>query len=212
MLEQLKRIVVVVGHYGSGKTNLAVNLALDYKKMGQNVTLVDLDIVNPYFRSADFAGLMEEQGIGMIAPVYAGSNLDIPALTAHLDGDDAGAAALGRYSGKIKASGGCDMLYVVNGYRYLTRTAEDASEVLADIQAVSRLSVTGVVNCSNLADETTARDVADTADFAARTAQKYGVPVLFTAADERIAPELEGLMPAGMVYPVKIYVKKPWEA
>ena len=105
MLEQLKRIVVVVGHYGSGKTNLAVNLALDYKKMGQNVTLVDLDIVNPYFRSADFAGLMEEQGIGMIAPVYAGSNLDIPALTAHLDvaieterqliidvgGDDAGA-------------------------------------------------------------------------------------------------------------------------
>jgi hypothetical protein len=226
LLEQLKRIVVVVGHYGSGKTNLAVNLALDYKKMGQNVTLVDLDIVNPYFRSADFAGLMEEQGIGMIAPVYAGSNLDIPALTAHLDvaieterqliidvgGDDAGAAALGRYSGKIKASGGCDMLYVVNGYRYLTRTAEDASEVLADIQAVSRLSVTGVVNCSNLADETTARDVADTADFAARTAQKYGVPVLFTAADERIAPELEGLMPAGMVYPVKIYVKKPWEA
>ena len=70
MLEQLKRILVIVGHYGSGKTNLAVNLAMDFRKAGKEVALADLDIVNPYFRSADFTGLLEENGIEMIAPPY----------------------------------------------------------------------------------------------------------------------------------------------
>lgn len=80
MLTNLKRIVVVVGHYGSGKTNFSVNLAVDLKAAGRDVILVDLDIVNPYFRSADFGALLEEKGIGLIAPVYARSNLDVPAL------------------------------------------------------------------------------------------------------------------------------------
>ena len=108
MVTNLKRIVVIVGHYGSGKTNLAVNLALDIKKKTKDVVLVDLDIVNPYFRSADFQTLMEKHGIEMITPTYAKSNLDIPALTGQLDaaictqkhliidvgGDDAGACLL----------------------------------------------------------------------------------------------------------------------
>ena len=137
MLTNLKRIVLVVGHYGSGKTNFSVNLAVDLKAAGRDVILVDLDIVNPYFRSADFGALLEERGIGLIAPVYARSNLDVPALDGRLDaviesdktlvidvgGDDAGAAALGRYSAMIREAGGCDMLYVVNAYRYLTQTS-----------------------------------------------------------------------------------------
>ena len=124
LLEQLNRIVIVTGHYGSGKTNLSVNLAMSLRAAGEEVALVDLDIVNPYFRSADFAALAEENGIRLIAPVYARSNLDIPALDGRLDaeldggrrividvgGDDAGAAALGRYSAHIMESGGCDML------------------------------------------------------------------------------------------------------
>lgn len=225
MLESLKRILVIVGHYGSGKTNLSVNLALHMKSMGKPVVLVDLDIVNPYFRSADFAGLMQQHGIELVSPAYARTNLDIPALTGRLDaeietdktliidvgGDDAGAAALGRYSAAIRDAGGCDMLYVVNGYRYLTRTAEDAAEILGEIQRVSRLSVTGVVNNSNLSDATTPQDIAATDRFARETAKTYGVPMLFTAVDERIAAETGVLLENGTVFPVRIFVKKPWE-
>ena len=158
MLTNLKRIVVVVGHYGSGKTNFSVNLAVDLKAAGRDVILVDLDIVNPYFRSADFGALLEEKGIGLIAPVYARSNLDVPALDGRLDaviesdktlvidvgGDDAGAAARGRYSAMIREAGGCDVLYVVNAYRYLTRTSEEAAEILGEIERKARLEVTAV--------------------------------------------------------------------
>ena len=112
LLERLKRIIAVVGHYGSGKTNLAVNLAADLAASGRDVALADLDIVNPYFRSADFTAQMQAKGVEMIVPPYARSNLDIPALPARMDGaidggktlvldiggDDAGAAALGRYT------------------------------------------------------------------------------------------------------------------
>ncbi|MBC8584394.1 nucleotide-binding protein [Youxingia wuxianensis] len=225
MVTNLKRIVVIVGHYGSGKTNLAVNLALDIKKKTKDVVLVDLDIVNPYFRSADFQTLMEKHGIEMITPTYAKSNLDIPALTGQLDaaictqkhliidvgGDDAGAAALGRYSHEIEEAGGCDLLYVVNGYRYLTRTSKEAAEILQEIQKISRLKVTGVVNNSNLADITTADDVVSTHQFALQTAQEYQVPLLFTSVKEDLAKQVKALMPGQKVYPVKIFVKKPWE-
>lgn len=225
MIEHLKRIIVIVGHYGSGKTNLSVNLALYLKAMEKNVTLVDLDIVNPYFRSADFKELMQQNSINMISPVYAGTNLDIPALTGQLDseinsdktlildvgGDDAGAAALGRYSTLIKQAGGCDMLYVVNAYRYLTRTAEEASIILKEIQIASRLNVTAVINNSNLAEITTAQDVAKSDAYAQTIAAKQGVPLLFTAVDERIESETKALLPNKTIVPVKIFVKKPWD-
>ncbi|MBQ8298040.1 MAG: P-loop NTPase, partial [Ruminococcus sp.] len=76
----MKKITVITGHYGSGKTNLAVNLAVNATQEGRSVTVVDLDIVNPYFRTADFRQLFEEKGIRLIAPDYANSNLDIPSL------------------------------------------------------------------------------------------------------------------------------------
>lgn len=225
LLDNLKRIIVVVGHYGSGKTNLSVNLALHLNAIGKKVVLVDLDTVNPYFRSADFADLMEQHDIELISPVYARTNLDIPALTGRLDteintdktliidvgGDDAGAAALGRYSTSIREAGGCEMLYVVNAYRYLTRTADEAAQILGEVQRASRLFVTGVVNNSNLAELTTAEDVAAKDSFARDTAAKYKVPLLFTSVEERIASETNALLPNGTIFPVKIFVKKPWE-
>lgn len=218
--------MVVTGHYGSGKTNLSVNLAMSLRAAGEEVTLVDLDIVNPYFRSADFAALAEENGIHLIAPVYARSNLDIPALDGRLDaeldgdrrividvgGDDAGAAALGRYSAHIMEVGGCDMLYVVNAYRYLTRTSEEAAQILGEIERAARLTATAVVNNSNLADITTAPDIARSMAYAQETAQRYQIPFLFTAAREDLADAVRARVPDRPVYPVRVYVKKPWEA
>ncbi len=212
----LKKAVAVTGHYGSGKTNIAVNLALHFAQAGESVCIIDLDIVNPYFRTADFGGLLGSAGIELIAPQYANTNLDIPALTfdvsALLDrhdrviidvgGDDAGAVALGQYSAALKQHG-CDMLYVVNKYRFLTHTPEENLELLRDIERVSGLSATGIVNSSNLGAETTARDVLESVPFAEECAAAAGVPLVFSAAESSLG--LEGF------FPVKVYVRPFWE-
>ncbi|MEG2429922.1 MAG: P-loop NTPase, partial [Oscillospiraceae bacterium] len=131
-LTNFKRISIITGHYGSGKTNVAVNLALQLKEQHEKVTIVDLDIVNPYFRTSDFTQMLSEKGIKVIAPVYANTNLDIPALPPSINsifdnkdsfvivdvgGDDAGAIALGQFSNRIKNSE-YDMYYVINECRF----------------------------------------------------------------------------------------------
>ncbi len=215
-----RRVNLITGHYGSGKTNLAVNLAMDARKQGKSVAIVDLDIVNPYFRTADFADVLTAEGIRVIVPTYANSNLDIPALTGAVDsvftgdedcviidvgGDDAGAIALGRYAPKISREP-YDLFYVINHCRYLTSTPEEALGVLRDIEAVSRLSATGILNNTNLGEETTPALIEASASFAKEVAGLANLPLCATAYDERLpAPDL----PNG--YPVKVYVKKIWE-
>ncbi len=216
-----KKINIITGHYGSGKTNLAVNLALNASREGKSVTIIDLDIVNPYFRTADFTDLLTKAGIHVIAPTYANTNLDIPALSGAVDaafssssdciiidvgGDDAGAIALGRYAPAIHAQG-YDLFYVINQYRYLTSTPEDALTVLHDISAVSRLTPTGILNNSNLGEETTAKVIEDAIPFAQKVAEAASLPLLMTAYDQRL--EKPSVPDA---YPVTIYVKKIWEA
>ncbi len=180
-----------VGHYGTGKTTVAVNYALFLRKnSGKPVYLIDCDIVNPYFRSADSEDILEKNGIILIKPVFANTNLDVPALPATVQnvfaadclavwdvgGDDAGAVALGRYSAKISEQG-YDMLAVVNFYRPITMTAEAAAEVLEQIQAASRLSLTGIINNSNLGEETTADDISATFGPADELSGKLNIPV-----------------------------------
>ena len=219
-MELQRKINIITGHYGSGKTNRAVNLALDARKQGRRVTVIDLDIVNPYFRTADFAQTFAEAGIRVVLPTYANTNLDIPALTGAVDsafdndddcviidvgGDDAGAIALGRYAPAIQAHDYA-LFYVVNRYRYLTSTPEEGLAVLADIAAVSRLSPTGILNNANLGEETTARTVEDSLPYAEELAAKAGLPLLCTAYDRRL-----GALPVPDGYPVEIFVKKIWE-
>ena len=216
------RIIVITGHYGSGKTNLSVNLAVDLKKQGKEVTLVDLDIVNPYFRSADFRDFCQEQGIELLAPLFANSNLDIPALstpvigklrsentTVILDvgGDSAGAAALGQYAQVIKDQG-YDLLYVVNFYRYLTRSPKEAAEILGEIQGAGRLAPTGLVNNSNLSTETTWKHLEDIQPQMEELSSLTGLPIAFTA----VKRDLAGKVPEGLekIYPIDVYVKAPW--
>lgn len=221
MFDSLERIIIVTGHYGSGKTNFSINLALDLQARGDDVVLVDLDIVNPYFRTADFEQLAKEKGLGMIKPVYANSNLDLPALTAELDaklhsgetlvidvgGDDAGAYALGRYSAKILGQA-YSMLYVVNCFRYLTREPEEAAELLRDIEKASRVKATGIINNSNLSTETTVEELAKSVDYAQKTADICGLPLLSTAVHRQLYQKLDDQQG---YYPVDIYVKTPWQ-
>lgn len=215
-INNLGKIIAVTGHYGSGKTNLAVNLAVDFAKEGERVTIIDLDIVNPYFRTADFSELFGLLGIKLVAPQFANTNLDIPSLgfdmaavingcdrlIIDVGGDDTGAVALGQYA-TVLGNFGCELYYVVNRYRYLTRTPGEAVELLHDIEQVSRIRAKGIVNCSNLGSQTTADDVKVTADYALKCASEAGVPLALTAAERSLG--VEG------AYPVDVYVRPFWE-
>lgn len=197
--DRLERITVVCGHYGSGKTNFSLNLAIDMaKEKSKRITLVDLDIVNPYFRSSDYRELLENSGVHVIAPKYAGTNLDTPALSAEIDsvfcdentqvifdvgGDDAGAFALGRYSDKIKQEN-YSFIYLVNKYRNLTNTPETSVEILGEIMCACGLMPSYIVNNSHLQRETTAETILNAADYGEKIAELVNVPLLCTTAPD----------------------------
>ena len=209
-----RRITLFAGHYGSGKTNIALNYARMLKKSGETVAIADLDIVNPYFRTKDSAADLAAEGIDLVVSDFANSNVDFPALpkeiyalTAPIEqsnnrtiprvvidvgGDDRGALALGRYVPDIKAEGDYEMLAVVNAARPLTRTAPDAVEVLREIEGACQLPFTGIVNNTNLGLQTTAETVLGSKSYADEVAALMGVPVRFTCAPAAIAEELKG--------------------
>ena len=216
-----KRLNIITGHYGSGKTNLAVNIALDLSKKRKKVAIIDLDIVNPYFRTADFKALFAQNHICLAAPVYAGSNLDIPALPPEIEtllsdeeiavvvdvgGDDAGAIALGRYAGLIESMS-FDMFYVVNRYRLSTSTPKDSVNLMKEIEKASRLQATGIINNSNLGEGTTGKDILDSLLYANEICRETGLPLAATAVVGEKALEVQ--LP--MEYPIQIFVTKPWE-
>ena len=202
-----KRLILLSGHYGSGKTNLAVNLALQLKKQRERVTIADIDIVNPYFRTSDSRGDLMENGIRLICSDFAGSNVDLPALpadiysltddpgqTAIIDvgGDDRGALALGRIREGILRENNYEMLLVINRFRPLTRTAGQTVEIMQEIEAAGGISFTAVVNNSNLGAQTTARDVLDSMVYAHEVCKLTGLPLKMTSVDESLFEQLSG--------------------
>ena len=215
-----KRVTLFCGHYGSGKTNIAVSYALWLKARHRRVTVADLDIVNPYFRTKDSLPLFRAMEIGLIASPYANSNLDIPALPqemyavtddkdlfAVLDvgGDDRGALALGRLVPALKEEGNYEMLAVINRYRPLTQTVEDTTEVLREIEAAAGMAFTGLVNNSNLGAETTAETVLASLEYAEGVAAAMGVPLVMTTFEENLKEGLTGRVPHP--FPLKLQPK-----
>ncbi|MBR3803818.1 MAG: hypothetical protein IKJ14_00525 [Clostridia bacterium] len=213
-MKDLKRITIISGHYGSGKTNIAVNLAIDIKKSFDKVAVADLDIVNPYFRTKDSISDFEKNGIRLISSEYAGSNVDIPALPqdmyaitddksykmiVDLGGDDRGALALGRLTPEIIAENNYEMLLVVNKFRPLTPDLETTVQVAREIETAGKIKFTGVINNSNLGEFTTESDVLDSLSYANEIANCMGIPVKFTSvkADlyEKLKNKIENLYP-----------------
>ncbi len=204
-MNNFKRLTLLCGHYGSGKTNVAVNLAFYLKKQYNSVVVADLDIVNPYFRTKDSLQDFEKHGIELICSEYANTNVDIPALpadmyrlttdknlTAVIDvgGDDRGAYALGRLVPEIKAENNFDMLMVINGYRPLTPDAESTLEVMREIETACGLKFTGLVNNSNLGAETTAQSVIDSIGYANEVSKASGLPIVMTTVKEDLHDQL----------------------
>ena len=201
-----RRLTLFAGHYGSGKTNLALAWARALRAEGREVAVADLDIVNPYFRTKDAEELLASEGIELVSSEYANTNLDVPAMpkeiyalvegagAAVLDigGDDRGALALGRYADAIREDGDYEMVFVANFARPLTRTAEEALEVMREIEQACRLPFTAIANNTNLGQQTAAGDVLASLPAAEKLSGLSGLPVKLTSADERLAPELEG--------------------
>ena len=205
-----KRVTLFCGHYGSGKTNLAVNYAFWLKEQGFPTVIADLDIVNPYFRTKDSKAELETAGIELISPQFANSNVDLPALPqqvygalqqknryAVLDvgGDDRGALAMGRYTPFLLEEKNYEMLFVANFFRPLTPTAEDALEVMREVEAAAGLSCTAIVNNSNLAHATTPEDVLASAEKAEELSRLSSLPVKMTSVEKSLLPLLKGKLP-----------------
>ena len=202
-----KRITLLCGHYGSGKTNIAVNMALDLTRQHDNVVIADLDIVNPYFRTVDSKQELESAGVKLIVSSYANSNLDMPALPQEMyslvdnrnltcivdvGGDDRGAVALGRISGAIREENNYDMFLVINQYRPLTRDAASTVEILHEIEEACSLKFTGIINNSNLGAQTDKETVLSSLSYAREVSDLTGLPVVMTSIDESLAEDLEG--------------------
>ena len=194
-----KRLTLFAGHYGSGKTNIAVNYALHLAGEGKRVCIADLDIVNPYFRTKDSAAALEGAGVELVSPQFANSNVDLPALPAEMynvvfdksryavldiGGDDRGAFALGRYTPSILEENDYDMFFVINCYRPLSSNPADTVEIMREIEAASGIPFNGIVNNSNLGPETTPETVRNSFEYAESISKLSGLKIKLTTVPD----------------------------
>lgn len=212
-----KRVILVAGHYGSGKSTVSLGLAEMIKSQnpGGRLALADLDIVNPYFRTADCADLLKSMSVELIASAYAGTNVDVPAMPAEayrivtdhdlrvivdVGGDDRGALAMGRYAPSLIEENNYDMLAVINKSRPLTKTPEDTYEVLREIESACGIPFTGIVNCTNFGRDTDVETVLSSNVYAENVSRMMNLPIRFTVVPEALVPQLPENMP---ILPVK---------
>lgn len=217
------RISIITGHYGTGKTEFAVNLALALAAGGGRVMLADLDIVNPYFRSRERKTLLEAAGIRLISSSQACTDADVPSLPSDLlavfedrealgvldiGGDPTGARVLARFQPKIVQEDH-QLIYVLNANRPEVRLPEDAVRYLRNIETTTGLACTGIVNNTHLCSETTEAEIRKGAALAETVSRETGIPVLCHVAEEKFIENLSDL--SGPVFPITIKMKKPWE-
>jgi len=200
----MARITVLVGNYGSGKTELSLNLAAALRGRGHATALVDLDIVNPYFRSAERREWLEAQGIRVIAPVFALTTVDIPALPAEVQsifdqthervvidvgGDDTGAAALGRYAHRLSADD-TKLLFVINACRPLSADEDSVLDLLARVGQRCRMRPHGLINNTNLGDESDLDSLLAGQRMIERVSARCGIPIVAITGEAGLEPLL----------------------
>lgn len=219
----MSRIRIFTGHFGSGKTEIAINYAIHLAKQGKNVAIVDLDIVNPYFCTRDVKNILEEQGIRMISADTNLSNAELMVVPPEVKtvfndksyevvidvgGDDQGATVLGMYN-KYFAEEPYDMYFVVNNSRPLTSNYKQTAEYMKDIERVSRLKITHLISNTNLSYETTANDVIRGDAEVMKLSEFTGIPYKYTVCTLNLVNEIEGKVHAD-IFPIDIYMKPPW--
>jgi len=215
-----KKITIFAGHYGSGKTNIAVNYAIWLKKYHENVMLCDVDIVNPYFRTKDSEDVLAEHGVRLVATAYANTNVDIPSVVPEtqsaftgdnysvfdVGGDDSGAIALGQFADRISAAD-YEMLLVINRYRLLTSDPESLIQFKEEMEAASRLRFTGIANNPNLGVESDAGMLARSQEYIQKVSELTGLPIKLQCMNSALG-EPEGEIEN--YFPLTIFGKPNW--
>ena len=219
-----KRLVIIIGHYGSGKTEFAVNYAVKMKEIYENVSIADLDIVNPYFRTREKREFLESIGVKVYDSSIRNTSIDIPALPAELagvilnqnirsiidvGGDPVGAKVLSRYADQIKSTE-YDMFYVINGNRPETSTVEGVIKYLKMIEATSRLKVTGLINNTHLLKETTAEDVEFGHELNKKISWETDIPIRYEAVIRETADKIKNLEIMEKLFPINLYMREEW--
>ena len=219
-----KRLVIIIGHYGSGKTEFAVNYAVKMKEIYENVSIADLDIVNPYFRTREKRDFLESIGVKVYDSSIRNTSIDIPALPAELTGvflnqnirsiidvggDPVGAKVLSRYADQIKSTE-YDMFYVINGNRPETSTVEGVIKYLKMIEATSRLKVTGLINNTHLLKQTTVEDVEFGHELNKKISWETDIPIRYEAVMKETADKIKNLEIIEKLFPINLYMREEW--
>lgn len=213
---------IIVGHYGSGKTEFAVNFTL--KRLEENIRksvvtkLVDMDVVNPYFRSSDMIEFFTDKGIEVISPQFSNTNADVPSISSQFlscfgsgkdvvvdaGGDDDGVLALAQFSRKI-AENGYHMLLVINTFRPLSKTLGGIQEFAEKIESASKLRISGIVNNSNIMNMTEVSDILVSHEICMKASEALDVPLKYTCFDSDRISVYD--LPESVVnpFPMKIY-------
>jgi len=221
----MKRLNIITGHYGSGKTEFAINYALRLKETFGSATICDMDIVNPYFRTHDATDFLTDNGIKVIAPEYAGTNLDLPSLPSDIfsvfadketpavldvGGDEEGAIALGQYYPYIKDED-YEMFFVINTKRPDTQDVASILKLCDEIQFASRCKITALVNNTNLSYLSSADDFQGSFELIDEVSQRLGVPVKYVSATPEILANLNDV-PKDIKFPLKLFMHLPFDA
>ena len=217
----MARCIVLAGNYGSGKTEISLNLSIACSQKGKTV-LVDMDIVNPYFRSAEHKSMLAEKGIRLIAPTFANTAVDVPAISAEVfaafsydyavfdaGGDPVGASVLGSIRDRFEGQE-LQFYYVVNARRPLQRTAEEIVGMMQLIEGKARMRVTALINNTNLARETTAEDLLFGRDICKEVSRLADVPVAFTSGEAHILEEYAKKAGDASLLPLQIFTRPGW--
>ncbi len=219
-----KRITIFTGHFGSGKTEVSVNYAFAMAESGKKTVIVDLDIVNPFFRTADAKNMLEEKGIRVITPVYANTNVDVPSLPAEIStvfedksyhvvldvgGDDLGARVLSRYHEEIIRE---DYIhyFVINTRRPMTRNPEEIIGMISEIQASAQLNVDQLVNNANLLEASSPEVLEEASSVIGAVSERLSIPVGLICGMEEVLRKYNGEPDIERLYLNK-YISLPWD-